>query len=137
MGFNKKLFGKTLKLHRNDNSHTLDALSIMTGISVATLHRYEKATTDPNIDNVMTLCHDYLKVPSDTFTESNTLNAHDILSYKVPHTFASIAQHLNLYELVCLARLLRRYQNIVTLFDAIKDVSKFYNQINEEIGKEI
>lgn len=134
--FNKKLFGETLKLFRNDNSHTFDTIKNITGISISTLSRYENATTEPTINNVMTLCHNYLKLPIDTFTNTNSLKASDILSHKVPHIFSSIAQHLSLYELVCLARLLRRYQNIVTLFDAIKDVSKFYNQIKEEIGKE-
>lgn len=131
--FNKKLFGETLKLYRTNNGHTLDAISVMTGISLSTLHRYEKAATDPTIGSVMILCHEYLKLPVDTFTNTNTLDACNILSYKVPHVFATIAQHLTLIELLSLARILRRYKNITTLFDAIRDVSEFYNQVKKEI----
>lgn len=135
--FNKKLFGETLKLYRTNNEHTLDAISVMTGIPLSTLHRYEKATTNPTICNVMILCHEYLKLPVDTFTESNSLTAFEILSYKVPHVFASITQHLTLLELLGLVRVIKRYRNITTLFDAIKDTNKFYNQTRKEIIKEV
>lgn len=119
--FNKKLFGKTLRLYRNIKGHTLDAVSIQTGISIATLHRYEIGLGTPLIENIMILCHDYLKMPIDTFTSTNISCAADILSDREIHAFASIAQHLTLEELLIVSQVLRQYEKISTLFDDIQN----------------
>ncbi len=119
--FNKQLFGQTLRLYRNIKGHTLDAVSIQTGISIATLHRYEIGQGNALLENVMILCHNYLKMAIDTFTTKNKSRPPDILADREIHAFASIAQHLTLEELLNVSQVLRRYERISTLFDDIQN----------------
>lgn len=98
--FNKKLFGQTLHLYRKNKGHTLDAVSVQTGISISTLQRYEIDYNVINfpIEKVLVLCHEYLKMPVNIFTQDLT-NPTDILANKEFHTFTSLAQHLTLFNL--------------------------------------
>lgn len=132
--FNKELFGQTLHLHRTLKGHTLDAVSVMTGISLATLQRYEKGSVNLSIEKVMILCHTYLKMPIDTFTTQNGACPSNVLIHREFHTFTSMTQHLTLFELLTLSRVLKQYKNIATLFDAIKN-NTFYDEF-EKIKKE-
>lgn len=124
--FNKKLFGKTLKIYRLSQYHNLASVSIMTGISISTLHRYEYGKSEPSINNIMTLCHTYLKMPVDVFVSENKISAPYLLDTKSLQIFTSLTTHLKPVELAHMIRMFNKCKTISDLleFDTIPNTIK-------------
>ena len=117
--FNPDLFGKTLRLKRIITKDSLRTVSEITGVHSSTLHRYERIKTEPTINNIMLVCHKYLKMPADIFVTDNPSSAADILSKQAIHTFAAMVKFLSPNDISTLSVIIKRYNNVNTLFTDI------------------